>query len=299
MIAPVGGIATIALMLAADVAAPAARPPEVIGDADVEAFAVLPSVDFTFAVPRNGATMPKNARLLTFGQFFDDKSNDVDEPGLARDVVFERINDDLSRTTLSADVVEGAAGPSNTAYIVDLGELVVGEAITVTCDLCFDSWSATVIDAVDATPPAFNPGNKNRVAVTDMGADVGYQVRACIPAPIDAAGGAVALRIVTDVRDGLSAAIQGSGANGGCGIDEVDVAVFADGDARPFCFQTLAVDGAGNTSLFHEDVCTELPPHAEGCSQTSARGGSSSLAALAALAAALALARSLSRPGRA
>ena len=41
--------------------------------------------------------------------------------------------------------------------------------------------------------------------------------------PIDAAGGNVALRVITDVRDGYAPALQGGGI-GGCALDEVDVA---------------------------------------------------------------------------
>lgn len=265
----------LALSLASEVAA---RPPGVadFGEVDVDgAVFVGASIDFSLAIPARGATMPKNARLLVFGQFFDEQSQPVEQ-----DVRFERVLDDGQRLALTDSEALGTS-LNGRAYFVELGDLVVGETITVTCDLCFDEWSATVVDAVDEEAPVFRAGNKSRLAVTDMGEGVGYQVRACIPMPIDAAGGAVALRVITDVRDGYAPALQGGGI-GGCALDEVEVAAFADGDARTFCFQALAVDGAGNESLFHENICAELPPHAppQGCAQTS---GAPMLAALALL----------------
>jgi hypothetical protein len=262
--------------------------PRAPGAAETGALFVGPSIDFSLSVPANGATIPKNARLLVFGQFFDDES----QPDTETTVSFHRSLANGERVPLDA-LQESGTSLNGRAYMIDLGELVVGDTIFVGCDLCFDEWSGTVVDAIDDEPPAFRTGNKNRISVTDMGQDVGYQVRACIPAPIDAAGGNVALRVITDVRDGYGPAFQGNGNGlGGCSIDEVDVAAFADGGPRAFCFQTLAVDAAGNESLFHEDICTELPEHApQGCTQTTG-------APLAAALALLALIRCTRRMGR-
>ena len=63
-------------------------------------------------------------------------------------------------------------------------------------------------------------------------------------------------------------------------------AAFAVGEPRTFCWQTLAVDAAGNEALFHEDVCGELPEHTiapGGCSQTGASSWAPMALALALL----------------
>lgn len=219
---------------------------------DQEALVALPQVDFSTAVPSQGAEIPTNARLLVFGSRFED------QPG---EVVFERFFG-LEKTTLDVEVLDGS-GLNEAAYLVDLGELVPGELVQVGCSACFDNWSATVVDEVDERAPVFAAGNKNRIGVTDMG-EVGYQVRACVPAVRDDGAG-VALHVVTDVNEAFAHAFQG-----GCTASELEVAVFAAGEARTFCWQTLAVDAAGNEALFHEDVCVDLPAHLEetgGCTQ--------------------------------
>ena len=225
------------------------------GIADQEALVALPQVDFSTAVPSQGAEIPTNARLLVFGSRFEDQPTEV---------VFERFFG-LEKTTLDVEVLDGS-GLNEAAYLVDLGELVPGELVQVGCSACFDNWSATVVDEVDERAPVFAAGNKNRIGVTDMG-EVGYQVRACVPAVRDDGAG-VALRVVTDVNEAFAHAFQG-----GCTASELEVAVFAAGEARTFCWQTLAVDAAGNEALFHEDVCVDLPAHLEetgGCTQVPA-----------------------------
>lgn len=269
-------LVALACALAGDVAAP--RAPNAFDES--EALFIGPSIDFSLAIPARGATMPTNARLIVFGQFFDDESQPT---GQDQDVHFDRVLATGERVRLT-DVEAPGTSLNGRAYLVDLGDLVAGETVTVECDLCFDQWSATVVDAVDDEPPAFPAGNKNRVAVTDMGEGVGYQVRACIPMPTDTGGGNLALRVITDVSDGYAPALQGGGI-GGCTLDQIDVAAFADGDARTFCFQTLAVDGAGNQALFHENVCAELLPHApQGCAQMSGATAGPMALALALLA---------------
>lgn len=260
--------------VAADLAAPAV-------DAEFAGAIALAGIDFATAVPANGGTIPKNGRLLVFGEFFEadgsvSRAEDVD-------VTFERVDAATGARTPLAVEVNAGVGSASRSFIVDLGDLAVGETVAVECAQCFNTWTATVIDAEDADAPVFNVGNKNRVAVTDLGVERGdghggYIVRACIPAPIDDGGGLVVLRTISDRRDALSLAFPGgAGPASPCGTGEVDVAAYADGAPRTFCYQTLAMDASGNQSLYHELICAELPPHVEdgGCSQATSAGRAS------------------------
>lgn len=242
---------------------------------DVAGAVELAGVDFSSSLPARDTAIAQNTRLLAFGNRFDDNAG-VDNG----DVRFRRV-DNAGDVIAELDVtVLDGAGPFQVAYLVDLGDLGLAEGVTVTCSACFDAWTGVVEAEPDVTPPVFVEGTKNRIGVTDLGND-GWLVRACLPKPVDESAAGVALVVVTDEAAQHEPAVQG-----GCTSEEVEATAHALGAPRRFCFQTKAIDAAGNEALFDDDVCVDLPEHAEGsgCASTSLP---SSMVALVSLLAAL------------
>ena len=226
--------------------------------------ALLPAVDTN--VPINGRLVFVGAADATFVRVQAGEGGAVvDEVALA------------DHTTLPVDQFE-------VVHVVGLPAelgLAIGEQLIVQsrCGGCSFQGTWTVVDE-DTTPPVFADGPA-RVTAEHIdpafgGTSGGYFITVELPGAQDESSATM-----IELRGDINQAARQSFAQGA----PMDIFVTSlDDSERTACFDAIAIDAAGNETVFGEELCVELVhPFIGGCAQTTTSASATFALALVAL----------------
>jgi hypothetical protein len=205
--------------------------------------------------------LPANGPLIVFAR-----------PPL--DVTFERI-DGGSSVTLEHTRIAGGSTTGEPAYLVDVGDVAVGDTITVSprCDGCNESADVLIIDA-DTSAPTIDPGPAQLTAVGVRLNPFDPFVSAYFVTPqfqdINDSGGPDDARHAEDDANGDDANINGNGFGDvfthyrGEGVEVLrhftDAFYVEGGSERTLCVTITLMDRGGNTTQLPEQECVLLDP---------------------------------------
>lgn len=232
-----------------------------------------PILDVAALLPAVDTNVPINGRLVFVG---------------ASDATFVRVRPDETGA-----IVDEVSLDDHTVLPVDQFEVIhviglpaelgltVGEQLIVQsrCGSCSFQGTWTVADE-DITPPVFADGpprvTADHISGEFGGTSGGYFITVELPGAQDERSATM-----IELRGDINQAARQSFAQGA----PMDVFVTTlDDSERTACFDAIAIDAAGNETVFGEELCVELVrPFIGGCAQTSAASSATFALALVAL----------------